>query len=46
MKNRSHKYDINRPRSRQGHRYTKYQMCHNKMMVISIKQHLKYLTEF
>ena len=23
MKNRSHKYDINRPRSRQGYKYSK-----------------------
>ena len=25
MKNRSHRYDINRSRSRQGHKYSKYQ---------------------
>ena len=24
MKKRSHRYDINRPRSRHGHRYSKY----------------------
>ena len=24
MKNRSHRYDINRPRSRQGYKYSKY----------------------
>ena len=24
MKNRSHRYDINRPRPRHGHKYTKY----------------------
>ena len=23
-KNRSHRYDINRPRSRHGHKYSKY----------------------
>ena len=26
MKNRSNRYDINRPRSRQRHKYTKYNM--------------------
>ena len=33
-KNRSHKYDIHRPRARYGHEYTKYNMCLNIMMVI------------
>ena len=27
MKNRSHKYDINRPKPRHGHKYTKYKIC-------------------
>ena len=27
MKNRSHRYDINRPRPREGHKYIKYKMC-------------------
>ena len=27
MKNRSHRNDINRPRPRYGHKYTKYKMC-------------------
>ena len=27
MKNRSHRYDINRPRPIYGHKYTKYKMC-------------------
>ena len=27
MKNRSHRYDINRPRPRHGHKYTKQKMC-------------------
>ena len=44
MKNRSHRYDINRPRLRHGlytkYKYTKYKMCLNKMMVTCIKQHL------
>ena len=40
MKNRSHIYDINRPRPRHGHKYTNYKICGNKMIVISIKQQL------
>ena len=39
IKNTAHRYDINRPRH--GHKYTKYEMCLSKMMVICIKQHLK-----
>ena len=39
MKNRSHRYDINRPRPRHGQRYTKYKMYLSIMMVICIKQH-------
>ena len=34
MKNRSHRYDINRPRARLGHNYTKY-------VLSDTKQHLK-----
>ena len=41
MKNRSHRYDINRPGPRHGHKYTKYKMCLCIMMVICIKQHLR-----
>ena len=26
MKNRSHRYDVNRPRLRHGHKYTKYKL--------------------
>ena len=41
VKNRSHRYDINRPRPRHEHKYTKYKMCLTSiMMVICIKQHL------
>ena len=40
MKNRSHRYDIKRPRPRHGHKYTKYKMCLSLMMVTCIKQHL------
>ena len=36
-KNRSQRYDINRPRSRHGHKYTKYEIC---LSMIMIKQHL------
>ena len=38
MKKRSHRYDINRPRSRHGHRYSKYKKCLGMMMLIFIKQ--------
>ena len=38
MKNRSHRYDINRPRHR--HTYTIHKMYLNMMMVICIKVHL------
>ena len=40
MKNRPQRYDINRPRPRHGYNYTKYEMCHSKVMVMCIKQHL------
>ena len=40
MKNRSQRYDINRSRPRLGHKYTKYKMCLNIMMVTCIKEHL------
>ena len=40
MKNRSHRYDINKPRLRHRHKCTKYKMCLSIMMVIYIKQHL------
>ena len=40
MKNRSHRYDKNKPRSRHGHKYTTNKMCPSIMMVICIKQHL------
>ena len=40
MKNRSQRYDINRARSRHGHKYTTYEMCLSTLMVICIKQHL------
>ena len=39
MKNRSRKYSINRPRYRQGRKYSKHKKCLS-IMVICIKQHL------
>ena len=40
MKNRSHRCDINRPRSRHGRKYIKYIICLAMMRLISIKQNL------
>ena len=37
VKNRSHRYDINRPRSRRGYKYSKYKKCFSMMMLICIK---------
>ena len=39
IKNRSHRYDINTPRRRQGHEYTKYKMFVSILMDTCIKQH-------
>ena len=36
MKNRSYRYDINRARSKHGHKYTKYKMCLSVIMAICI----------
>ena len=40
MKNRLHRYVINRSRSRHGHKYGTYKKCFAMTMVIGIKQHL------
>ena len=40
MKNTLNRYDINGPRSRHGHKYSKYQNCLSIMMLPCIKQHL------
>ena len=40
MKKKSHRYGMNRPRSRHGHIYSKYKKCLSKMMLICIKKHL------
>ena len=46
MKNRSYRYDINRPTSRHGQKYTKYDMYLSIMMVVTcIKQYLSNLFE-
>ena len=44
MKNRSQRYDINRPRPRHGLKYTKYklsQYSNGYMYSATLKQHLK-----
>ena len=40
MKIRSHRYNINRPRCKHGHKYSKYKKFLGMMMLICIKQHL------
>ena len=40
MKNRSRRYDINRPTSRHGRKYGKYKKCLGMIMLICIKQHI------
>ena len=40
MKNKSYKYNINRLKPRDGHKYTKYKVSLSIMMVICIKQHV------
>ena len=40
MENRSQRYDISGTRPRHGHKYTKYKMYLNIMMVTCNKQHL------
>ena len=40
MKIRSHRYDLNRTKSKHGHKYSKYKKCLSMMMLICIKQHL------
>ena len=40
MKKRSHRYDINRPSSRHGHKYSKYKEYLGMIMFIGNKQHL------
>ena len=40
LKNRSHRYELNRPTPRHGNKHTKYKMCLGIMMIICIKQHI------
>ena len=40
IKNRSHRCEINKPRSRHGHKYSESKKCLSMMMLIYIKQHL------
>ena len=40
MKKRSHRYDKSSPKSRHGHKYSKYKKCLCMMVLIRIKQHL------
>ena len=37
MENRSHRNDINRPKSRHGHKDSKYKMCLSMMLLLCIK---------
>ena len=40
MNKRSHRYDTNRFRSRQGHKHNKHEPCRIMIMLICIKQRL------
>ena len=40
IKDRSHRYDTIRPRSRHGHNCSKYKKCLDMMMLMYIKQQL------
>ena len=40
IKTRSRRYDINRPRSKHGCKYSKYKKCLTLMILICIKEHL------
>ena len=42
IKNRSYRYDINRPRPRHGLKYSKYKKCVSTML-LCIKHHLSNL---
>ena len=39
IKNRSHRYEMNIPRSRHNHRYSKYKKCLCMVMHLCMKQH-------
>ena len=40
IKNRLFGYDINKPRPKHGHKYTKYNICHNTLMLIYISSNI------
>ena len=40
MKKRLDRYDINRPKSRYGNKYSKYKKCLSMMMLLCIKENL------
>ena len=40
MKDRLHRCDINRPRTRHGHKYSKYKKCLSMTMLICIKSNI------
>ena len=40
MKNKLHRYDINRTRPKHDYDYTKHKMCLSIMMVMCNKEHL------
>ena len=46
MKNISHRYNINRPRHRHGHKYTKYEVCLRIIMVISSNTQAAFEAQF
>ena len=40
MKNKLHRYEINIPFSRKGHKYSKYKKCFSMIILVGIRQHL------
>ena len=40
IKNRLFGYGINKPRPKHGHKYTKYNICHNTLMLIYISSNI------
>ena len=42
IKNRSYRYKINRPRSRHKHKYSKNKKCLSMIILLCIKQQLKF----
>ena len=40
IKNKSHRYDIDRPKSGHGQEYSEYKKCLSMMMIICVKLHL------